>query len=110
MPLDGEWTVERVGGWLPPLLGVRKRIDGGRGETAIGRLRGVPFDVVGLELRYPGGWFVDVLEPEGDGYAGRALVRGREVGRYRRTRSTKTRRATTPYRSVTRTVNANRPA
>jgi hypothetical protein len=81
--LDGEWKVERVSGLLPPLLGVRKRIEGGRGETAIGRLRGVPFDVVGLELRYPGGWFVDVLEPDGGGYAGRALLRGREYGRFR---------------------------
>ena len=84
--LDGEWSVERVSGWLPPLLGVRKRIRGTRGETAIGRLPGVPFAVVGLELRYPGGAFVDVLEPDGDGYAGRATFRGREFGRFRMTR------------------------
>jgi hypothetical protein len=81
--LDGEWKVERVRGWLPPLLGVRKRIRGGRGETAIGRLPGLPFDVVGLELRYPGRSFVDVLEPDGDGYAGRATFRGREFARFR---------------------------
>jgi hypothetical protein len=81
--LDGEWKVERVSGWLPPLLGVRKRIRGNRGETAIGPLPGVPFDVVGLELRYPGRAFVDVLEPDGDGYAGRATFRGREFARFR---------------------------
>jgi len=83
MALDGEWNVERVSGWLPPLLGVRKRIEGSRGETAIGRLPGMPFQVVGPELRYPGGWFVDVVEPEGDGYAGRATFRGREFARFR---------------------------
>lgn len=83
MALDGQWNVERVSGWLPPLLGVRKRIRGSRGETAIGPLPGVPFDVVGLELRYPGGAFVDVLEPDADGYAGRATFRGREFGRFR---------------------------
>ena len=26
--LDGEWEVERVSGLLPPLVGVRKEIDG----------------------------------------------------------------------------------
>jgi hypothetical protein len=83
MSLDGEWNVERIGGWLPPLVGVRKRIGGNRGETAIGRLPGMPFQVVGLELRYPGGAFVDVLEPDGDGYAGRATFRGREFARFR---------------------------
>ena len=83
MGLDGEWKVERLSGWLPPLLGVRKRSRGSRGQTAIGRLPGVPFDVVGLELRYPGRSFVDVLEPSGDGYAGRATFRGREFARFR---------------------------
>ena len=86
MSLDGEWKVERTGGWLPPLLGVRKRIRGSRGETAIGPLPGVPFGVAGLELRYPGGFFVDVVEPDGDGYSGRATFRGRELGRFRMTR------------------------
>jgi hypothetical protein len=84
--LDGEWNVERTGGWLPPLLGVRKRISGGRGETALGPLPGVRFEVVGLELRYPGGLFVDVLEPVGDGYVGVATFRGRPFGRFRMTR------------------------
>lgn len=84
--LDGTWDVERVSGLLPPLLSVRKRIRGTRGETAVGRLPGVPFDVVGRELRYRGvlGGFVDVLEPgAGGGYDGRALFEGREYARFR---------------------------
>ncbi len=83
--LEGLWEVERVSGLLPPLLGVRKRIGGGRGETAVGRLPGVPFDVVGNELRYRGplAGFVDVLEPEGDRFNGRALFRGTEYARFR---------------------------
>jgi hypothetical protein len=82
--LDGEWRVERRGGLLPPLLGVRKRIRGDRGETAIGPLPGLPFRVDGLSLHYLGPFsgFVDVLEPEGDDYDGRATFRGRELGRF----------------------------
>jgi ferritin-like metal-binding protein YciE len=82
--LDGIWNVRRLGGLLPPLAGVRKRIRGSRGETAIGRLPGVPFDVRGLSLHYraPFRGFVDVLEPAGDGYLGRATFRGREFGRF----------------------------
>lgn len=88
--LDGEWTVVRTGGWLPPLVGVRKRIAGGRGRTAVGPFPGVPFEVVDLELRYrrPFGAFVDVLEPAGeDSYDGRATFRGRTFGRFRLTRA-----------------------
>jgi hypothetical protein len=83
--LDGRWTVERTGGLLPPLLGVTKEIAGDRGRTLVGRLVGVPFAVEGLSLRYhaPFTSFVDVLEPVGDGYAGRATFRGREFGRFR---------------------------
>jgi hypothetical protein len=83
--LDGVWEVERTGGLLPPLLGVQKRISGSRGETAVGPLPGVPFVVEGLELRYrpPLAGFVDVLEPEGEGFRGRATFRGREFGRFR---------------------------
>lgn len=82
--LDGTWDVRRTGGLLPPLLGVRKRIAGGRGRTLVGGAS-APFDVVGRELRYraPLGGFVDVLEPSGDGWSGRALFRGREYGRFR---------------------------
>ena len=84
--LDGTWNVERTGGLLPPLVGVRKRIAGARGRTLVGRA-GVAFDVVGHELRYraPLQGLVDVLEPAPDGWNGRALFRGREVGRFRLT-------------------------
>jgi hypothetical protein len=82
--LDGRWNVVRTGGLLPPMYGVEKRIHGNRGETRLGPLPGVPFHVVGLELRYrpPLAGFVDVLEPEGDGYRGRATFRGRDFGRF----------------------------
>jgi hypothetical protein len=46
----------------------------------------MPFDVVGLELRYraPFRGFVDVLTPAGDGsYEGRATFNGRVFGRFR---------------------------
>ena len=86
--LDGVWRVERASGLLPPMVGVRKVIAGGRGRTSLGRLPGVPFDVVGLTLRYrpPFRGFVDVLEPEGDGFFGRATYRGREFGTFRLSR------------------------
>jgi len=82
--LDGVWNVERRGGLLPPLVGVRKRIHGARGETTCGPLPGAPFDVVGLSLRYraPFRGFVDELEPDGEGFRGRATFRGREFGRF----------------------------
>jgi ferritin-like metal-binding protein YciE len=85
--LDGVWKVERTGGLLPPLPGLRKRIHGSRGETQVGRLPGVPFDVVGRKLQYRGPFagFVDVLEPTEDGWSGRALFQGREYGRFRLT-------------------------
>jgi len=50
--LDGTWSVERVSGLLPPMIGVRKTIRGTRGETRIGRIPAAPFDVRGLELHY----------------------------------------------------------
>jgi hypothetical protein len=86
--LDGVWRVRRAGGFLPPMVGVRKVIAGGRGRTSLARLPGVPFDVVGLTLRYrpPFAGFVDVLEPEGDGFFGRATYRGREFGTFRLSR------------------------
>jgi ferritin-like metal-binding protein YciE len=84
--LDGVWNVERTGGLLPPLLGVRKNIHGARGRTSVGRAS-VAFDVVGDELRYrrPLQGFVDVLERSPDGWSGRALFQGREYGRFRLT-------------------------
>ena len=85
--LDGVWDVERVSGFLPPLVGVRKRIRGARGATTIGALR-ASFDVVGRELRYRGPLegLVDVLEPgEAGAWDGRATFRGREYGQFRLT-------------------------
>jgi hypothetical protein len=86
--LDGVWRVERESGLLPPLVGVRKVIEGSRGRTSLGRLPGVPFEVVGLELRYrpPFAGFVDVLERDAGGYRGRATFRGREFARFRLSR------------------------
>ena len=86
--LDGVWTVHRSGGLLPPLVGVRKVIAGGRGRTTVGPLR-ASFDVIGRELRYRGllRAFVDVLEPTGDDWSGRATFAGREYGRFLLVRS-----------------------
>jgi hypothetical protein len=82
--LEGTWNVKRLGGLLPPLAGVRKRIHGSRGETAVGRLPGIPFDVRDLSLHYraPFRGFVDVLEPTNGGYLGHATFRGRSFGRF----------------------------
>jgi len=82
--LDGTWEVRRTGGLLPPLAGVRKQISSSHGETRLGNVAGVPFDVVGLELHYraPFTAFVDVLVAEGDRFSGRATVFGRELGRF----------------------------
>jgi hypothetical protein len=84
-PLEGAWSVERTGGFLPPLIGVRKEISARRGVTRLGSLLEVRFDVVGLELRYrfPFAGVVDVLTPSGDGFSGRTLVFGREIGKFR---------------------------
>jgi hypothetical protein len=85
--LDGTWNVRRVSGLLPPMIGVRKRISGNRGETKIGPLPRLPFRVEGLSLHYlvPFKGFVDELEPDGnaDAYRGRSLFRGRQLGRFR---------------------------
>ena len=84
MNLDGVWTVERVSGFLPPMVGVRKRIDGSSGVTVAGPVR-MRFDVHGNELRYraPFVGLVDRLEPENGGWLGRATWFGREFGRFR---------------------------
>jgi hypothetical protein len=83
--LEGDWQVIRTGGFLPPLVGVRKHIEGDRGWTSLGPLPGLAFDVVGSELRYrpPLYGLVDVIEPSSEGFRGRALLFGREVGTFR---------------------------
>ena len=83
--LDGHWQVIRTGGFLPPLVGVRKRIEGDRGWTSMGPLPGARFDVVGNELRYrpPFVGVVDVIEPSSEGFRGHATVFGREIGTFR---------------------------
>jgi len=90
--LDGEWTVRRVSGLLPPLYGVRKRIAGGRGATALGPVS-AGFDVLGRELRYRGLFtgLVDALEPAEAGWRGVARYRGRTLGRFAMTRVTSAR-------------------
>ena len=87
--LDGVWDVRRLSGALPPLVGVHKRIAGARGETVVVGGRGIPFDVVGLELRYraPLAFLVDVLERDGDGFRGRATAFGRTYGTFALSRS-----------------------
>jgi hypothetical protein len=86
--LDGDWDVRRLSGFLPPLFGIRKRISGDRGATVVPGGIGVPFAVVGRELRYraPFSMVVDLLEPAGDGWRGRATVFGRTVGEFRMSR------------------------
>jgi hypothetical protein len=87
--LDGDWELERLSGVLPPLGAIRKRIEGDRGSTILpGGLPKVPFAVVGRELRYrrPLAMFVDVLEPDADGWRGRATVFGRAFGEFRMSR------------------------
>jgi hypothetical protein len=86
--LEGEWDVKRLSGLLPPLAGIRKRIEEDRGSTVLPGGLGVPFNVVGRELRYrpPFSMVVDVLEPDGDGWHGRATVFGRTVGEFRMSR------------------------
>ncbi len=87
-PFDGVWKVERLGGLLPPLVGMRKRISGTRGKTVVGPLR-MSFEVRGNELRYdrPFTGFVDQLEGvDEDHVRGRATFRGREYGRFELTR------------------------
>ena len=83
--LDGEWEVRRVGGLLPPLYGVRKRIEGASGVTMLVFV-GAPFDVVGRELHYRGALsrgLVDSVEPGEDGWwDGVAHYRGHEIGRF----------------------------
>jgi ferritin-like metal-binding protein YciE len=87
--LEGVWRVERVGGLLPPMAGVRKRIEGARGETRVGALAGWPFGIErrpeGFALVYypPFSAFVDEVRPGPEGsWAGSSTVGGYEFGRF----------------------------
>jgi ferritin-like metal-binding protein YciE len=82
--LNGVWEIERLGGALPPMAGWRKRIREGSGVTLAGPVR-MPFDVRGNELRYraPFVGLVDLLEPAGDEWRGRATWFGREFATFR---------------------------
>jgi ferritin-like metal-binding protein YciE len=89
--LEGDWRVERLGGLLPPMVGVRKRIRGDRGESRIGPLVVWPFRierrgerVALLVYRAPFSGLVDELEAAADGsILGRSVLGGRELGRFR---------------------------
>lgn len=86
--LEGDWELTRLSGFLPPLTGMHKRIRGDRGATLLPGGVPVPFAVVAHELRYrsPFSMVVDVLEPDGDGWHGRATVFGRTIGEFRMSR------------------------
>ena len=86
--LDGDWELKRLSGLLPPLTGMHKQIRGDRGATLLAGSLRVPFAVVEHELRYrpPFSMVVDVLEPDGDSWRGRAKVFGRTVGEFRMSR------------------------
>jgi hypothetical protein len=91
--LDGDWRVERVGGLLPPMAGVWKRIRDDRGETCIGVLPVWSFRVerregyVALVYRPPFSALVDELRAETDGsWLGRSTLGGREIGEFRMVR------------------------
>ncbi len=88
--LEGDWSVERLSGLLPPMLGVRKRIRGDRGETRLGCLPGVPFYVHaregGVALIYlpPFSMFIDKLWPAPDGsWLGHWTLGNRRLGKFR---------------------------
>jgi hypothetical protein len=88
--LDGSWHVERTSGLLPPLYGVRKQIARGQGWTQLGPIPLLPFDVVGLELRYrrPLDSLIDVLRADGaDSYSGYTTLAGKRVGSFTMFRS-----------------------
>ena len=92
---DGLWRVERTGGLLPPMIGVRKRVRGQRGETRVGPLARWPFRLedregyVALIYDPPFSLWVDELRPEGtrlDAWSGTATLGGRGIGVFRMVR------------------------
>jgi ferritin-like metal-binding protein YciE len=91
--LEGDWRVERLSGFLPPMLGIRKRIRGDRGEIQVGALPGWSFRVerreerVALVYREPFSAIVDELWTGSENsWLGRSTLGGRELGRFRMTR------------------------
>jgi ferritin-like metal-binding protein YciE len=87
--LEGLWRVERAGGSLPPMVGVRKRIEGANGETRVGPLARWPFGGkrrgkgFALVYRPPFSAFVDeVRYGPGDSWVGRSLFGELELGRF----------------------------
>ena len=86
--------MERRGGILPPMVGVRKRIRGDRGETRVGALPGWPFRVerregrVALVYYPPFSAIVDELWTGAEGsWLGQSTLGGRELGRFRMIRN-----------------------
>lgn len=73
------------------MVGVWKRVRGGRGETWVGLLPAWPFRVeqrggggVALVYARPFSFFVDEVSEQADGsWLGRSVLAGREVGRFR---------------------------
>ncbi len=91
-PLDGEWTVHREAGLLPPLAAVHTHIAGTRGTTRVGAIR-LPFRVVdgpdGLRLGYTGplAFVRDRLRHRGGvTWGGDTFIAGIRVGRFRMVR------------------------
>ena len=91
--LEGDWRVERLSGFLPPMVGVRKQIRGDRGKTRIGPLPGWPFRDEQHERRItliyhpPFSALVDELLAGTHGsWLGRSMLGGRELGRFRMSR------------------------
>ncbi len=90
--LEGEWKVERLGGLLPPMIGVRKSIRGAGGATRVGPLPVWPFrgehreGRVELVYRRPFSGLVDEVRREpGGSWLGRTRFLGLELGRFRMT-------------------------
>lgn len=91
---DGFWRIERTGGFLPPMIGVRKRVRGKRGDTRVGSLARWPFRLEActgsVELTYdpPLSFWVDELRPgeSEDVWLGLATLGGHPIGSFRMVR------------------------
>ena len=101
-PLEGDWRIERMGGALPPMVGVWKRIRGNSGQAWLGPLPVWPFRLEQREgratliYRRPFSLLVEELRPEADGsWLGYSTLGGREIGRFRMVR----------YESIGRKIN-----